>query len=165
VFWNITTNTWQQKVCFNSFYDFGGKLLLYDLDHLRVRFPYDGKDWLVQIWKGCYTLVSNGAEIGIYEKPQSRKFNHFDSSQLMLPREVTLYHGKENMFHQDVGRTWWLTAFQPGPRLKPGEMTLKGSITFDDPGMQKAFWAAAQPYVEQGKATFQQKGRTVSFVF
>lgn len=139
LFFFNNSKTWQQRFGFNALYDVVSPLLLYDLDHLRIKFPYDGKDWMFQLWKGSYTAVSNGMEIGIYEKPQSRRIEHYACSDLMLPMEVKLYHGDRLMLKQGMEKTWWLTAFQPGLKIKPKELTLESSITFSDARMRKLF--------------------------
>jgi len=163
IFFYNETKTWQQRFGFNSLYDVLSPMLLYDLDHLRVKFPYNGKDWMIQLWKGSYTAVSNGVEIGIYEKPQSRKIDHYDCSSLMLPMEVSLYRGEKLMLTQKMEKTWWLTAFQPGLKIKPGKLTMDTAITFDDANMQKLF--AEKLGTLKGVSNVTQNGRTVRFLW
>jgi len=156
--------TWQQRFGFNALYDLASPLLLYDLDCLRIKFPYEGKDWMFQLWKGSYTVVSNGLEIGVYEKPQSRKIGHYDCSDLMLPMEVALYHGEKRMLSHKMEKTWWITAFQPGLKINPKEMTMESKITFDDPKMQKLF---VKELRAQGDIVSKiiEKGATVRFAW
>ena|GEM_PF-6591358 len=161
IFFFNETATWQQTFGFNALYDVLGNLLLYDLDELRIKFPYDGRDWMFQLWKGSYTVVSNGLEIGIYEKPQSRKIGHYDCSDLRLDMKATLYHGEKLMLKHELKNTWWLTSFQPGIKIKPGEMIMDSSITFDDSNMQKLFVETLRK--EAGVTKIMQSGRTVSF--
>ena len=159
-FFNETT-TWQQNFGFNALYDTFGNLLLYDLDELRIKFPYDGKDWMFQLWKGSYTVVSNGLEIGIYDKPQSRKIGHYDCSDLRLNMKATLYHGDKLMLKHELKETWWLTAFQPGIKIDPNEMIMDSSITFKDSKMKKLFVETLRK--EKGISKIVEKGSTVSF--
>ena len=161
IFFFNETATWQQNFGFNALYDVLGNLLLYDLAELRVKFPYDGKDWMFQLWKGSYTVVSNGFEIGIYEKPQSRKIGHYDCSDLRLNMKASLYRGKTLMLTHEIKDAWWLTSFQPGIKLNPDDLIMDSSITFDDSKMQKLFVETLRK--EAGVTNIAQNGRTVSF--
>jgi len=163
IFFFNETQTWQQRFGFNTLYDVMSPLLLYDLDCLRVKFPYNGKDWMFQLWKGSYTAVSNGVEVGIYEKPQSRRVEHYDCSKLMLPMEVSLYRGDTLMLKHKMEKTWWLTAFQPGLKIKPAKLTMDTAITFDDANMQKLF--VEKLSTRKGVSNVTQNGRTVRFLW
>jgi len=154
-------NAFQRVFGFTPLYDWiGGPLGGFDIDTMRIRFPYGGKDWLFQAWKGCYTDISNGAEIGIYEKSQSRRVEFYDCSALELPMSLELYHSGAPLFRREA-RTWWLGAFQPSPKMKPGNMTLVTGITFDDAGMQAAFVEA----LSKLKLEYTEKGETVRFTW
>ncbi|MDR0530686.1 MAG: DUF4474 domain-containing protein [Oscillospiraceae bacterium] len=158
---SMENNTFQRKLGFCALYDAMAPVLGMNIKNVRFKFPYDGKDWMIEAWKGNYSNMANGGEIGIYEKPKSRKIEFYDCSSTELPMSMALYHKGTKFITQEPRRTWWAGAFQPGTMIALNEMTLESSITFDDAGMQAAFKAA----VDKAGVTCFEKGNTVLFVW
>jgi len=139
-------NGWNRQFGFNALYDAATPLILFYLDTLRFPFEYQGRDVMFQFWKGFYT-ISNGGEIGIYEKPSDRPF-HWDASDIMLDISLQIYRGDALYFDTGVRHSWWIGAFcyaLPVCRqLPPKQLRMTGTITFEDPEMRDAFWASFQ---------------------
>jgi hypothetical protein len=49
-------------------YDFAALGMSFILDCEPIFFDYDGKHWMIELWKGQYGLES-GCEIGVYTRP------------------------------------------------------------------------------------------------
>ena len=137
-------NAWQRRYGYNIFFDILGNVLIIDTDTVRVRFKYNGENKMFQFWKGNYTRIANGAEIGLYNR-QKDSLICYDSvpDEEMLYMSLKLYHGDELVLQNDRKLHWWLTGYQPGPSVNPSELTLESSIEFTDEAMLSAFFEAA----------------------
>ena len=140
-----TPNAWLRPLGYNRLVDMAAPLLLTYLDTLRFPFEYEGRDWMIQFWKGLYG-PSNGAEIGLYEKPSGRPF-FWDASGTMLDISMQLYQGDKLFFDYGTQRTWWTGGFRYGnfrrtPLVCPRQLRLTGAIAFEDQGMADAFLAS-----------------------
>ena len=58
---------WEKDASYNDVYDYMAPVAAMFIDQVRICFNYEGKDWMIQIWKGQYGMTA-GAEIGIYNK-------------------------------------------------------------------------------------------------
>jgi len=139
------SDAWQRPIGYNRLFDIATPLVLTFLDTLRFPFVYQGRDWMIQIWKGYYG-PSNGAEIGIYEKDTGHAF-FWDASDTMLDISMQLYQEDTLFFDYGTQRTWWTGGFRYGnylltPLLPARQLRLTGTINFEDPGMRDAFWAS-----------------------
>lgn len=114
---------WQRNVGYNSIFDTTANIALIDFDTVRLRFEYEDKDWMIQLWKGQYGLIFYGAEVGIYTKPKSRKLMHYDcaSDDEMLKMSMDFLEYKNGKwtrrFTRPYGYYWWCTGFIPGNKL------------------------------------------------
>ncbi|MDR1464672.1 MAG: DUF4474 domain-containing protein [Oscillospiraceae bacterium] len=135
------SDSWQRQLGYNVLYDLAAPLAGIRFETLRFPFSWDGKDWMVQLWKGNYTPWANGAEIGLYTKPANRLLPQYDCAELRLPMDMSLYHGDELLFTHGERPQWWLGGFQYGPHVyRPASLRLTGSIVFEDAGMLAAFF-------------------------
>lgn len=67
------TDSWQRNFGFMSFYDAAAAFTGMYYDTMRLKFNYEGRDWMFQIWKGRYGITTGG-EMGIYYKsPDSER--------------------------------------------------------------------------------------------
>ena len=113
---------WQRNFGFNVIYDISAQLILLNYKTNRFKFNCNGKDWMIQFWKGHYGLVIYGGEIGVYTKPVDRVFEHYDcaSDEDMLRMSMKFYQydvKKEDWvfsFERPYGLYWWCTAFKIG---------------------------------------------------
>lgn len=135
---------WQRMFGFNAAYDFGAQFVYMYFDTARIKFAYDNKDWMVEMWKGQYGAVFIGAEIGVYYKPKDRTIEHYDSvsDDDALYMEMTLYRNGDELLSREYTRYWWCTGFVPGKLKKysdRSELNLKSRITLDNKRMLNAF--------------------------
>lgn len=144
-----SVNSWQRNFGFTVFYDiFCYVTKLFDYTTLRIKFTYLDKDWMFQIWKGNY-LIAPGGEIGIYNRPTGKNthFYRCGSDEDMLNMGMELYKGDKLIFKREPTRHWWITGFQIMPKTYiPYTLTLKGTIEFTDPEMQRLFIESASKY-------------------
>ncbi len=140
---------WQYNFGFGKIYDFVSPYILLEYDYIRVFFTYEGKDWMLQMWKGQYGMVFYGGEIGIYNRPHVddgiNEWTFFEcpAEEDWLNMEMTLWHqqldGSWNReFTREYDKYWWCTGFKNGHlrQEEPAdELRLEGRITFKDEEM------------------------------
>lgn len=135
---------WQRRFGFNVLFDVLGNLVLIKTDTVRVKFNYNGKDKMIQFWKGNYTRISNGAEIGLYNKREGSSWLYdCVSDEEMMYMSMKLYHGDDLVLHNDRQLHWWLTGYRAGPTFDPDELRLDCTIEFPEQGLFDAFMSAA----------------------
>lgn len=113
---------WQRNFGFNVIYDVSAQLILLNYKTNRFKFNCNGKDWMIQFWKGHYGLVIYGGEIGVYTKPVDRVVEHYDcaSDEDMLRMSIKFYQYDVKQekwvftFERPYGLYWWCTGFKIG---------------------------------------------------
>ena len=140
---------WQRNFGFNELYDVGASFIVFYYDTMRCKFNYANKDWLIQFWKGQYGFVFVGAEIGIYNKPTSRKVEHYDcaSDEDSLKMSMTCYRKGKEIFSRQYATYWWCTGFVPGKLDKfsdRSELKVQARITLKDARMLLSFCGALE---------------------
>ncbi len=142
-------DAWQYDYGFGKIYDIVSPYLLLEYDYIRVFFTYEGKDWMLQMWKGQYGLVFYGGEIGIYNREHSDDgvnewtFFNCPAEEDWLDMEMTLWHEQldgtwKREFTREYDKYWWCTGFKNGHlrQEEPAdELRLTGRITFKDAEM------------------------------
>ena len=127
------TDTWQRYFGFCITYDILANLTLYDYDTKRIYLTYGGKDWLFQIWKGIY-WISNGAEIGIYNRPEQQiktTFYECAPDEDMMVMSLELYQGNRRIFARESQLHWWVIGFSIEEKVYDAKyLTAKGTIEF-----------------------------------
>lgn len=182
-FYTDDKNCWQKNYGFNEGYDSLAPLGMMNYDTVRVKFVYDNKEWLVQMWKGQYGTAFVGGEVGVYTRPVGTKGTHYDcaSEEDWLNMEMAFiwdrYHDGNYLpiFTRDYTKYWWCTGFVPG--LETGaprdQFRLVTHITFESEEMATAF---SKEFEKQGFRrveklnnneidTFVQVGADVAFVW
>ncbi len=138
-------NVWMRDFGFTVFYDiFSYTTPLFFYNTRRIKFDYDGLEWMVQIWKGNY-IVSNGAEVGIYTREPGSIGTYYDcaNDEQMMNMSMKLYHGDELILERPEQLHWWLTGFKVSKVLYPAKsQTLDFSIEMKDEAMLEAFCEA-----------------------
>lgn len=146
----------QSKFGYNRFYDKAAGLLDFHIDECRIKFNnYEGKDWMIELWKGTYItgdIGTVGCEIGLYNRKHGKTGGVVDHYQCatgdMLPMEMTFLwdEGYNNNFKAQFTRSyqnyWWPTGFVDGQlRNKKDTSCLRvlGRITFKDSDMAQLF--------------------------
>ncbi len=145
---------WQHNFGFGKIYDFASPYLLLEYDYIRVFFTYEGKDWMIQMWKGQYGMIFFGGEIGIYNRTHSDEgVNEWTmykcpGEEDWLKMEMTLYWQEEingeyvRQFTREYDKYWWCTGFKNGHiRVEEpaDELRLEARITFKDQTMRDLF--------------------------
>lgn len=137
-------NDWNQNSGYTGVYDEKAAHfhIIYDCE--PVYFDYEGRTWLIELWKGQYGIHA-GAEIGIYAADHlvsSVFLNeiHFENvtQNKVLKYSFRLIQGSETLFtvsamHQK------LSGFLTGNLSKPDSLRMQVSITFPNTGMMDAF--------------------------
>lgn len=135
---------------FNKFFDLFTAFMNVYADTTRFTFEYEGKDWLIQLWKGAYaTVLAAGGEVGIYNKPTSRKIGHYDSARNkneLMGVKMSMYNNENYMFTREFGKRWWTTGYQVSlaagiqSRTKPRyNLTMDTTIQLLSKAMADAF--------------------------
>ncbi len=142
---------WQYNFGFGKIYDFVSPYILLEYDYIRIFFEYEGKDWMMQMWKGQYGMVFYGSEIGIYNRPHSdegiNEWTMFNcpAEEDWLMMEMTLYHEEldgtwKREFSREYDKYWWCTGFKNGHlrQEEPAdELRMEGRITLKDAEMTR----------------------------
>ena len=139
-------NSWQRKFGFGIVYDLAAAVNpAFNYVTRRFKFEYDGREWMLQIWKGNYGLITNGGEIGIYvrDKGSNSSFYQCVEDDEMLEFSMDVYHGDELIVSRGPVKHWWLTAFKMSPVIYlPDTLTMEFSVTLPDEEMLSALTAA-----------------------
>lgn len=175
----------QRKFGFNKMYDNFAGLANFYLDTIRVYFTYDGKDWLIELWKGEYAMASVGCEIGFYynDRPSSSgnapldwrvaERKHFkavdDSDAMNCSMELWQYvHATdpEPVKRIDFGmrRCWWAASFENAVLEKHSDRTtlvMRGKIQFPNTVMMELFVEGLEErgFVEGSTSTYKNTER------
>ncbi len=182
-FYTDDKNCWQQNFGFNEGYDSMAPLGMMNYDTVRVKFVYDNKEWLVQMWKGQYGYAFVGGEVGVYTRKIGSSGTHYNCAKAedWLNMEMAFVWDRshdgnyQTIFTRDYTKYWWCTGFVPG--LETGaprdQFRLITHITFESEEMANAF---CQEFEKQGFRrvsklnnneidTFVQVGADVAFVW
>ena len=130
-------------------------------------FEYDGKYWMVELWKGQYGLET-GCEIGVYNRsidstspvysfldatvgprsgdptPSHNMFYDCANNDELLEMSFTLYKNGKILFCRGPEKHWWLTGFKWGVYSRPQELTMDITITCSGDTMCEALVIALQ---------------------
>lgn len=123
---------------------------------------------MVQIWKGIYFFAGSGAEIGIYNKPMSRKIDFYDCAgdDDMLEMSMRLRRNEKVLFEREPQKHWWMCGFVLSDALyPPTALTLEGSIRFEDEGMKAAFLVPFEQLCEQEGIAYNIEDGLVEFIW
>ncbi len=139
-------NAWQRQYGFMLLYDLMADTSpLFNFVTRRFKFDYGNKEWMIQIWKGNYLMLTNGGELGVYNREKWRAGTYYDCAkdEELMDMTMELYHGDDLLFTVGPQKHWWLTGFQVGKTLYlPETLTLKISIDFPNETMRTAFTKA-----------------------
>lgn len=132
---------WQRDFGFCRDYDRLAFLIGDWFSTIRVRFRYDDRDWMIQLWKGTYSFNMQGAEIGIYNKPTDREALYYDcaADPDRMEMSFTVYLDGEELVSAPAELKWWQTKFTYHSFVNPNRLELKATIKFPDRDMMNAF--------------------------
>jgi len=132
---------------------------------LRLKFPYAGRDWMIQLWKGRLFLACGG-DLGLYHKPASRRAAFYDCAGEadFLPMSLRIIHGDEVLVDRPATLHWLMTGFRTGGRrYPPSQLTLETTIVLKDAAMLAAVCAALDD--QASKASYKIEGYAVNIVW
>ena len=155
-------NAWQRRMGYQSIIDRSAPDASMIIDCEPVKFNYNGKAYMIELWKGQYG-ISTGAEIGIYKKPNLLVdvWECGDTSD-MLHMEYSLKKNGNKVFQRN-GEHWWLTGFKPGEFSEPEDLIMDISINFDKhPEWKNPF---KNKLTALGYTNIHVTGNTVEFIF
>lgn len=137
---------WQRDYGYCKLYDDMAPTFNMIIDCEPVTFEYNGKKWLIELWKGQYGMTT-GAEIGVYNTTQNSihvpdffdglLYHSVDDSE-RLYMSYSLRKGNEVLFTRN-DLHWWLTGFKLAMFSEPSELTMDVRITFPNRIMCNAF--------------------------
>ena len=182
-FYTDDKNCWQQNFGFNEGYDSMAPLGMMNYDTVRIKFEYDNKEWLVQMWKGQYGYAFVGGEVGVYTRKVGAGGTHYNCAKQedWLNMEMAFVWDKgrtgnyQTIFTRDYTQYWWCTGFVPG--LETGaprdQFRLITHITFKSTEMAELFCSQFEKKgfrrvakLNNGEIdTFVQVGADVAFVW
>lgn len=143
-----TFDAWQRKFGYTRSYDCYAPFFNMVFDSEPVYFDYDGRTWLIELWKGQYG-INTGAEIGIYcadkiipPEKRNRTLFHTVANEDIPNFTMNLKRSKNKNVQEIASLSmphWWLAAFCMGCFSKPHELHMDCCISFSDCGMASAF--------------------------
>ena len=166
-------------------YDAAALLMAAIIDCEPIFFDYNGKTWMIELWKGQYGLET-GCEIGVYNRtigstsfvygildatvgkrpgdpnPSRNLFFDCASDSELLLMSSTLYRNGQKVFSRGPEKHWWLTGFKWGLLSEPQDLTMDVSIECLDSVMKTAL---VNSLAGMGYQNVQTNGNTVSFKF
>ncbi len=141
-------DNWQKGTGYNEVYDKWAPVAAMYIDQVRIRFRYENKNWMIQLWKGQYGYLLIGAEIGVYTCALDEynggvgDINHFDvaDKEDWLYMQLDCYYCQggngqyKKIFTRPYDKYWWATGFVKGQLTKytapRTELKTKNRITF-----------------------------------
>lgn len=139
-------NVWQRYFGFCKEYDLFCFLTPYLMNYVtqRIKFIYDNREWMCQIWKGTY-FITNGGEVGFYTRPIGSigSFYRCIGDEDMMDMTLQIYHKDDLLLNRGPVKHWWITGFSvDSVCYVPATLTLVTTITMKDKEMLKAFTKA-----------------------
>ena len=163
-----TLNCWMRDFGFCYFYDVLATSMptFFKYETRRFKFEYNDMDYMIQIWKGNYT-ISNGGEVGVYCREKGKIGTYYDcaNDEQMLPMSMQILYGEKVLVNKPLQLHWWVNGFNLGKKLyKPESLTMKFSIVMPDEEMLKAFCEAIDNH-KGHDVTYTVDGLTVNAIW
>ena len=147
-------DAWQRKGGFAPHYDLGAFLINMHYLTFTVDFDWGGESWRRQFWKGNYSPIIAGVEIGVYTKPLGADTSLYDTAddQHLLNMGLELYAKNprvdaNRLFRRPPTDHWWQTGFKlvnTSSTNVPGKMVMVATIRFRDSEMADSFTTALE---------------------
>lgn len=145
IFYSVTDG-WQRQFGYCRLYDEAAAPFNMIIDCEPIYFEYQGREWLIEFWKGQYGMTT-GAEVGVYvsdgqvlDIPGIFKGTFYESvkDEENLLISISLWKNEKHLFTRREMH-WWLTGFVLGEFSYPSDLTMAIEITFKTMGMCLAF--------------------------
>jgi len=160
---NLLTSTpgnWQRGLGYMKLYD---DLLLQsgdmtNIDTVRVKFTYNGMDWLLQLWKGRY-LNMPGGEVGLYHKPRARLVDFYDTlgddELIGMSFKLKDKRGGKTLIDRPIEPHWWIAGFSIMKKpLEGKDLTLETTLAPGEDALLKAMKAALDKAQAKGELRY-----------
>lgn len=166
-----TKDAWQREFGYCQLYDDFALQAGMIINCEPLRFEYEGKKWLIEIWKGQYGITT-GCEIGVYTsdgtcvKIPKIFYGTFYGQTLEednLNMELGLIRKNELLFTRK-DRHWWLTGFILGDFTKPKDLVMQVEIELKSKEMQDIFVETLKKAGYKENEIYLQ-GNSVMFIF
>lgn len=163
-----TVNCWMRDFGFCYLYDViaNSMPVFFNYNTRRFKFEYNGLEYMIQIWKGNYT-VANGGEVGVYTRDKSKFGSYYDcaNDEQMLQMSMQILHGDKVLVNKPMQYHWWINGFNLGTRMYiPSSLTMKFSIVMTDEEMLNAFCEAIDNHYMHD-VTYTVDGLTVNAIW
>ncbi len=162
-------NSWQRYFGFCEEYDILAPLTVMYYDTVRVKFRYDNRDWMIQMWKGQYGIFL-GCEIGVYYKDIDTPVEFYDcvADEDLLYMDSALYRNGEKLFARKYDKYWWTTGFKTGTLNNiqdRSELVMNSTVTFHTYEMMDAFLEAFEKKGFHEGEHYWVSGKSVTFTW
>ncbi len=154
-------DAWQRRFGYCQLYDEAAPLCDMILDCEPVRFEYEGKRWLIELWKGQYGMAA-GAEVGVFNTADlglDAAVYSAASEEDMPLITFELRQNNQPLFTRSPQPHWWLTGFILGHFAPPEELAMKATLQFGSQGMANAVLRAFQQLGYSARELGQQSTR------
>ena len=155
-----TNDPFQRALGYTKLYD---DLLLQtsrmvNVDTVRLKFVYQGKDWMLQLWKGRY-FVTTGGEIGLYSKPRVRLNGFYDAvgdaDRIKMSFKLSTRDNRIVFFDRPLTLHWWMTGFAVREYIYPAnKLLLETKVVPRDAEMLRALKGALDKEVARKVLTY-----------
>jgi hypothetical protein len=180
-----TMNPIQRSLGYAYGYDLAAIAMSMIIDCEPIFFDYNGKHWMIELWKGQYGLET-GCEIGVYTRPIGSSGVGYDLADATIGKRpgdsvpshnlfydcandadrltlsATLNRDGQKLFTLGPEPHWWLTGFRWGVYSDTSQLAVDVSITLTDATMLQAFQGGI---AGRNYPNMKVDGTTVSFTF
>lgn len=137
-------DVWQRDFGYCTLYDKAASRFNMIFDCLPIYFDYEGKTWLLELWKGQYG-INTGAEIGVYYADRILEKKEYTTTLFQSVEDCDMPALSFRLFRKGVqiadvcARHWWLTAFSLGRFSESADLYMQACITFATHSLAHAF--------------------------
>lgn len=160
------SESWQRNFGFTPIYDAAAAFTGMYYDTMRIKFNYDNRDWMFQIWKGRYGITT-GAEMGVYYKEPGADTDFYACAENedKVTMSFALYHGDELFMTRGPEPHWWLTGFKLFQMIAPQDLTLHATFFMEDAGMADALEESLKDLGFKKDINYQRLGLTMTIIW
>lgn len=128
-------DAWQRNYGYRDAYDEMATYFNMIIDREPIKFEYQDKHWMIEMWKGQYGLATGG-EVGIYVSDDGKNYRCVSEDE-EIGIGMTLMKNRK-ILAQRHERHWWLTAFKLGEYSKPKDLVMIVDLELYDSQMCRA---------------------------
>lgn len=160
------TESWQRNFGFSAIYDAGAAFTGMYYDTMRLKFHYNNRDWLFQIWKGRYGITTGG-EMGVYYKRPEHPDTFYACAKddQLVTMSFALYRNDELFMTRGPEPHWWLTGFKIFEMAGPKELTMHATYFMNDAGMADELEKSIQELGFIEGINYQRLGLTMTIIW